>query len=348
MSNSGKPFFVFWSLLAVPTLTILVSDLGDTVVKAVKDVTIWLGEVTVLPSDEDTTRNRLKHGLYKATLGKLDSHHSYSRDVEEGSNNDDDGEKELHPGLARIFKLGRHGGRRHKKGTQETGERLAADFERSEELDESIARKHGERSEEGKSTPPHVLLLMLMRADEHHYRRALLSQIRKVYADATAATPKKYSYAEWARFLSLLGEDEHDPSHHKRALDQEHGPSAQEGSKESGQEAAYSRGGRIGTEEKKKWSWIGNRSPLMGDKEEAEWLLEKLFQRLEDSFHGEGKEKEEGVKKETRKNHRGEQSQVETGFGTGTETDSRSEDTMTSRRSRVAQEERSRREPPEC
>ena len=26
-SNSGKPFFVFWSLLAIPTLTILISNM---------------------------------------------------------------------------------------------------------------------------------------------------------------------------------------------------------------------------------------------------------------------------------------------------------------------------------
>jgi len=50
-SNSGKPFFVFWSLLAVPTLTILISNMGDTVVKAFSDFTIWIGSLTVLPGE---------------------------------------------------------------------------------------------------------------------------------------------------------------------------------------------------------------------------------------------------------------------------------------------------------
>jgi len=31
-SNAGKPFFVVWSLIAVPTMTILISDVGDTVI----------------------------------------------------------------------------------------------------------------------------------------------------------------------------------------------------------------------------------------------------------------------------------------------------------------------------
>lgn len=48
-SNSGKAFFVFWSLLAVPTLTILISNMGDTVVKGIRDLTLYLGEITVLP-----------------------------------------------------------------------------------------------------------------------------------------------------------------------------------------------------------------------------------------------------------------------------------------------------------
>jgi potassium channel subfamily K len=47
-SNSGKPFFVIWSLVAVPTVTILISHMGDTVIEWVKDATLWLGQRTVL------------------------------------------------------------------------------------------------------------------------------------------------------------------------------------------------------------------------------------------------------------------------------------------------------------
>ena len=37
----------------------------------------------------------------------------------------------------------------------------------------------------------------------------------------------------------------------------------------------------------------------MGDKDEAEWLLEKFFQRLEESFRSGMKQKEEEIKRET-------------------------------------------------
>ncbi|KAF2768260.1 hypothetical protein EJ03DRAFT_383454 [Teratosphaeria nubilosa] len=54
-SNLGRPFFVFWSLIAVPTMTILISDLGDTVIKKFKTGTFRLADFTVLP----------KHGVWR-------------------------------------------------------------------------------------------------------------------------------------------------------------------------------------------------------------------------------------------------------------------------------------------
>lgn len=57
-SNAGKPFFIVWSLVAVPTMTILVSDLGDTVIASFKRGTFTLADWTVLP----------KAGLYRAFI----------------------------------------------------------------------------------------------------------------------------------------------------------------------------------------------------------------------------------------------------------------------------------------
>jgi potassium channel subfamily K len=41
-TESSKPFFVFWTMLAVPTLTILVSHLRGTLFKGFKDLAIWI------------------------------------------------------------------------------------------------------------------------------------------------------------------------------------------------------------------------------------------------------------------------------------------------------------------
>ena len=52
ISNAGKSFFVFWSLLALPTMTVLISNAEDTVVKFIKDSTLRLGAITILPRDK--------------------------------------------------------------------------------------------------------------------------------------------------------------------------------------------------------------------------------------------------------------------------------------------------------
>ena len=149
-----------------------------------------------------------------------------------------------------------------------------------------------------------------MIAEEHHYRRVLISQIRKVYADSSAATPKKYSYAQWAYFLKLLGKDENDPSFHSqppKKAKAEDMPDESNGKLDPGSQIQEdSESGK----EEARWSWIGDRSPLMGDKEEAEWLLEQFFQRLEDSLHNPRREKEGHIDQKTTRHHEGDQSQT--------------------------------------
>ncbi|TKA62002.1 hypothetical protein B0A49_08400 [Cryomyces minteri] len=60
-SNAGRPFFVVWSLIAVPTMTILISDMGDTVISNFKQGTFKLADFTVLP----------KAGIWREGLEKV-------------------------------------------------------------------------------------------------------------------------------------------------------------------------------------------------------------------------------------------------------------------------------------
>ena len=59
ISNAGKSFFVIWSLLAVPSLTIVIGSMGDTVIKGIKDATNLIGELTLLPG-EATMKERFQ------------------------------------------------------------------------------------------------------------------------------------------------------------------------------------------------------------------------------------------------------------------------------------------------
>ena len=49
-STAGRPFFVVWSLVAVPIMTILISSMSDTVIMNFKDATFYIGDLLVLPT----------------------------------------------------------------------------------------------------------------------------------------------------------------------------------------------------------------------------------------------------------------------------------------------------------
>ncbi|KAJ2982718.1 hypothetical protein NQ176_g1212 [Zarea fungicola] len=75
-SNMGKSFFVFWSLLALPTMTVLISHAEDTVVKYVKNLVIKVGAVTILPRDKiiaEMERQHLKQFRTHETAQRIEN-----------------------------------------------------------------------------------------------------------------------------------------------------------------------------------------------------------------------------------------------------------------------------------
>jgi len=266
-SHCGKPFFVFWSMLAVPMLTILISNMGDTVIKVVKDFTIWIGEITVIPSENSSIMERLKFGLYKASLGLVPLDHSTdeaSADREDESVRDIERFQTRNPGL---FKLHPHTTSRHlQESGPEAEEKVGGD---------DIAR------------------------DDHYYPRLLISHIRKVWNDTKTVPSKKYSYVEWAFYLNLLGKDENDDRYHRRALAKgfprplkvkEKSDVRQEEGESQEQQDSSNSGNRLSQQSDAnitKWSWMGPGSPLMEDEPESEWLLNQLFAHLQDSIEQE-------------------------------------------------------------
>ena len=242
-SNSGKAFFVFWSLLAVPTLTILISNMGDTVVKMIRDLTLWLGEFTVLPG-EYGARQRVKTLATQTTGGKVFRGASDTNEPPGllGGGKDEDEEK------AAI------GGARG-AGT----DYLAAEVEDEELKEAKEAEAHGDQ----------------LGKDVHEYHYLLVKEFRNVMKHLNQSPPRKYTYKEWVWFLKLMGEDEGDHASHRTppvkikndSPDKE--PDTQQAQTDDSE-------GKI-----RQWSWLGNRSPLMGETEEAEWVLERLSMTLE-------------------------------------------------------------------
>ena len=243
-SNAGKPFLVFWSLLAVPTLTILISNMGDTVVKSVRDLTIYLGEFTVLPG-EMGVKDRAKEIITKLRYDKVFSGgKAHIMDEPPGYM----GEKQTQDEETNITQGIR----------ARAADRLAGNYEQ-EELDAAAAaKKRGDKLQE----------------NLHEYHYLLVKEFRNVMKHLNENPPRRYTYDEWAWFLKLMGEDESTIDSHRKAPITVEKTEGSDPDMQQAQTDDQDKGTR-------QWSWLDNRSPLMGETEEAEWVLERLSVTLE-------------------------------------------------------------------
>lgn len=248
-SNAGKAFFVFWSLLAVPSLTVLISNMGDTIVKGIRDLTLWIGNFTVLPGEQGV-KATIREGALKITGGKIGL---FETTLEEGS--------EMPPGL-----LGEthHGRRAPDEGGNDKNDPEGAGQQASGDRADRETKRAAQQGKANDELPK----------SRRQFHVVLIKEVGKVMKHLQSSPPRKYTFEEWAWYLKLIGEDESSTQTHRRAPRKPQ-PDAQ---------GAVGIGGASEGEEETErleWSWVGNRSPLMGNKEEAEWVLERLTQTLE-------------------------------------------------------------------
>ncbi|KAL7791847.1 hypothetical protein V8C37DRAFT_381529 [Trichoderma ceciliae] len=257
VSNAGKSFFVFWSLMALPTITVLISHAGDTVVKIIRDGTIRLGNVTILPGEEDYMAS-FKHLISRMTLGKVfQTHYESATPV--------------------VLESKRH-----------NIQRLANVMEQLEEEDLSEEERgrpetvHHVHSETSSFTSRVRRSLSHIRNPDHRLPTGpdlhflLISEIQVIAKHLKESKTHHYSFDEWAWYLKLIGEDEHKPYTHTKARINGKKP--------------YSSDEEAANEEAVKWSWVGHRSPLMGSQGESEWILERLVDRLQESLSAESRQ----------------------------------------------------------
>ncbi|KAF3390630.1 Outward-rectifier potassium channel TOK1 [Penicillium rolfsii] len=164
VSSLGKAFFVFWSLLAVPTITILISNISDTLIRFVKDITLFLGEITILPGDQPF-HDRIKDLFHiswtdtwvQKTMGEKTSSQDLLNEPSNGTDRND---------------LNR---RRHAVETEEHKR-------------EESARRRGDIAAE----------------NVHHYHYLLFREIRKLMELASKNLSKEFDYLEWEYYLALI------------------------------------------------------------------------------------------------------------------------------------------------
>ncbi|VUC36525.1 unnamed protein product [Clonostachys rosea] len=252
VSNAGKSFFVFWSLLALPTITMLISHAGDTVVRVIQYGTLRLGNITILPGDESFLGN-LKHIISLSTFGWICPKHFDSASPELASSKSfsqqrlDDFMSKHEP------ELGDTGATSYAVGYQK------------------VSRRHHKRHT---NAPVDIKYARLRNPHDQlptgtNFHFLLIAEIQVIARHLKEPTPHRYTFEEWAWYLKLLGEDERQPgTHYKISLPVKRSESQDEGL------------------EKKPlvWSWVGDRNPLLSLQVESEWIFDRLTERLRESL----------------------------------------------------------------
>ena len=303
-SNGGRSFFVFWSLLALPTMTVLISNAGDTVVKVIRDSTLTLGNITILPGDRgfktDFTGvlHKLSCGLlFKANVKTTPPGFLGAADPTLDTDTESGGDHACTPlGQPEMSEQGGF----QEKSTQGKNKQGPILYAGSRPVS-SQSHTPGSHSNKSHDIPSGHLLErgmarrpgILHRTSSMHtipsrlpttragYHLALIDEIARVTRHVKECRHKKYCFAEWAWFLALMGEDEGNADTH-RAIHLHDTASERTHLTDNDQQ-------------KVKWSWVGKRSPLMGGQDETEWVLERLTLKLAEELESVKREVELGA-----------------------------------------------------
>ena len=254
-SNAGTALFVLWSLLAVPSLTVLIGNMSDTIVKAIRDVPLRLGEVTILPRGQG-----IKAAMQKTAAGLRQSKPDSEKDDNE-------------------FPGGKSGEDRHRAnlGQPRALDCVAKQFQASDKGEARTAAREGDA----------------VARDTHERLASLMRAMSRVIQHLDESPPHEYTFEEWHWYLDLVGEEVvstfarvHDGGDGGGGDGEEDDAPVEEKKARSTTNCAGgdSRGSSRGTNSKRKdraWGWLTKDSPLMGDQEEARWLLERLATAIE-------------------------------------------------------------------
>ncbi|CAG8095734.1 unnamed protein product [Penicillium salamii] len=164
-SNAGRPFFVLWSLIAIPTMTMLISQMSDTIVASFKSATSSVADYVVLPQSH----------LYKSFLGRI-------------------------PWVAQLM-LSREEKKRLKRGFPLEG----ADKAEADESPNPTTTNDSNGSGDPAAAHPHRTLEELVRDPSPlELAQQLAFAIRRATRHAREGKRKRYCYEEWVEFTRLI------------------------------------------------------------------------------------------------------------------------------------------------
>lgn len=247
VSNGGRSFFVFWALLALPTMTVLISNASETVVRVIRDATLHLGNITILPGEHGFETD-VQYGLHKLSCGLL-FRRKFSVDALTSVEPGDEEE------------LGEEGDGSCVQDTQFPDPSCPAEYHYF------LITAISTISTEMRATP-----------DKRYSFREWAYYLHLVGEDERS--PETHRMARLRRPLSHPhgngnGQVHRGPSRRETLLQESKRRLKRAPRFEDVEEEA----------EGEKWSWVGNQSPLMGGPE-SEWILRRLTDRLRGELEG--------------------------------------------------------------
>ncbi|RKK18463.1 hypothetical protein BFJ66_g8276 [Fusarium oxysporum f. sp. cepae] len=284
ISNAGKSFFVFWSLLALPTMTVLISNAGDTVVKLIRDGTLRLGNVTILPG-EDNFKSDLKYIINRCTFGLIYANYTepppLNQDKKPASKNSstDTSDSTIKKEEEKLDEYARGRPRRSEAGEDDDPADPRPGQSRNNSTFTARVRRSLSRLRDAHEELPTGTNLHFL----------LISEIQVLMNHLKSSKPHKYSFEQWAWYLKLIGEDESNAETHGKAQPNNRHHHHHHPRRRKTNETAEGVEKDVVSDDTTAWSWVGNRSPLMGSQEETEWILDRLLERLRESLSVEGK-----------------------------------------------------------
>ncbi|KAK3358624.1 hypothetical protein B0T24DRAFT_540284 [Lasiosphaeria ovina] len=101
-SNIGKPFFIVWSLVAVPIVTVLIQEMSRTVVSAVNRGTFTVADWTVLPKQGVLKHFLDRHPKLHGFLARLSERRQQRKRIARGFQNsqEDGGDGAPYPAMS--------------------------------------------------------------------------------------------------------------------------------------------------------------------------------------------------------------------------------------------------------
>ena len=166
-SNAGRPIFVFWVMLAVPTMTILIASMGATVLIVIKGIIHKINAFIVLPHER----------------GHPDSFAA----------------KALHMGRLKMkakMKSGEDGVEKHEGGTRNTSTGKVMNLD--DHLNDLPANHAMLEDDDAGLTEED-------QAERKELRCLIAKEISMLLGHVSDSPAKTYSFEEWTRFLHLLG-----------------------------------------------------------------------------------------------------------------------------------------------